>query len=180
VPLARRIPKPGGSIIWILHLIRLRHGTPLASCRTNTKGLRRRDMSRRERIDDAKPPDDNLGGFFTRSAYVPKSRPKPAANIPSVAAAASTLRPAEPPRSGFNWWALFFGPFWYFYKNLWGKGLVLILAAMIAAFVTLAVGGLGSALIWIWAATKANEDYYVYWRGRQRALGNLPDSTTTP
>lgn len=29
------------------------------------------------------------------------------------------MRMQEPNKSGFNWWAFIFGPFWYFYKGLW-------------------------------------------------------------
>jgi hypothetical protein len=80
----------------------------------------------------------------------------------------------EPNKSGFNWWALLFGPLWYFAKGLWGKGLLLLLVAVVAAGITFMIFGIGGWLVWIWAAAKANEDYYIYWRARQQALGNLP------
>lgn len=51
---------------------------------------------------------------------------------------------------------------------------LLLLAALVASGVTFFMLGLGGFLVWIWAAAKANEDYYIYWRARQQALGNLP------
>jgi len=47
----------------------------------------------------------------------------------------------EPNKSGFNWWAFIFGPFWYFYKGLWGKGLLLFLVAIVASSMTFFIFG---------------------------------------
>lgn len=85
----------------------------------------------------------------------------------------------EPPKSGWNWWAFFFSSLWYFYKGLWGKGFALLLAnAFFGGLLGAALGSpdltwLGSLVVAIYAGAKANEDYYIRWRQRQKALGNL-------
>jgi hypothetical protein len=78
-----------------------------------------------------------------------------------------------PRKSGFNWWVLLWGPFWYFYKGMWGRGVMFMGIAFAVALVTFYLMGLPGYLVWIFAAAKANEDYYIFWRQRQQAMGNL-------
>lgn len=62
----------------------------------------------------------------------------------------------EPPKkSGWNWWAFLFGPFWYFYKGMLGKGALLFL---------LSLTGFLAPFMWIYAGLKGNEDYYIRWK----------------
>lgn len=61
----------------------------------------------------------------------------------------------EPKKSGWNWWAFLFGPFWYFYKGMLGKGAILFL---------LSLTGILAPFMWIYAGLKGNEDYYLRWK----------------
>lgn len=56
-----------------------------------------------------------------------------------------------PPRLKWNWWALFFGPFWYFGTGLWIHGVILLT-------ITFLSGGLLLPFVWLYAGLKANED----------------------
>jgi len=93
----------------------------------------------------------------------------------------------EPPKSGWNWWAFFVPPLWCLLKGMWLRGIAFaLLYGGIDSAVNRAVeeGGLAVALGALaisigaraWWALKANEVYYIRWRKRQIALGNLPSS----
>lgn len=56
-----------------------------------------------------------------------------------------------PPRLGWNWWALLFGPFWYIGVGLWLHGILLLTIAFLS-------GGLLAPFVWLYAALKSNED----------------------
>jgi len=56
-------------------------------------------------------------------------------------------------QAGFNWSALFFGPFWYITHGLIAKGIFLIL-------ITIATIGFGLPVIWIYCGIRANSDYF--------------------
>ena len=56
-------------------------------------------------------------------------------------------------QEGWNWAALFLGPFWYITHGLISKGLILIL-------ITIATIGFGLPVIWIYCGIRANSDYF--------------------
>ena len=70
------------------------------------------------------------------------------------------------PKAGWNWWAFLFGPLWYFYKGMFGKGLLLAVVAMLGAFTF----GISTLISWIYAGDKGNEDYYVHRKRITREL----------
>ena len=56
--------------------------------------------------------------------------------------------------TGFNIWVLLFGPFWYLFNGMIGKGILwLVVAALVGSFTF----GLGALLVWIILAFKANK-----------------------
>lgn len=54
----------------------------------------------------------------------------------------------------FNWAALLFGPFWYFYKELWVK-------ATISIAITFLLVGAPIVFFWLYWAIAGNYDYYL-------------------
>lgn len=54
----------------------------------------------------------------------------------------------------WNWPAFLFGVFWYFYRGLWAKALILTLIAIVT-------GGALFIFIWIWCGAAGNYDYYL-------------------
>lgn len=56
-----------------------------------------------------------------------------------------------PPRLGWNWWALIFGPLWYFAVGLWVHGTILLTLAFMS-------GGILVPFVWLYSGLKANED----------------------
>lgn len=58
-------------------------------------------------------------------------------------------------KDGFNWVILFFGPIWYLLNGMIGKGLGLLLLAIVLAPLTF---GIGSIIVWIVAGKKGNKE----------------------
>lgn len=56
--------------------------------------------------------------------------------------------------TGFNVWVLLFGPFWYLFNGMIGKGILWFVVALILASFTF---GIGALVIWIILAFKANK-----------------------
>jgi hypothetical protein len=54
----------------------------------------------------------------------------------------------------FGWAPFLFGPFWYFYKGLWGKGLLYLLIVIFTA-------GTFALLPWIYGSLFGVYDYYL-------------------
>ncbi|AOQ24764.1 hypothetical protein MTAT_04370 [Moorella thermoacetica] len=61
----------------------------------------------------------------------------------------------EKVKEGFNWWVLLFGPLWYLFNGMAGKGIGWLLVAILAGAFTL---GIGAIVVWIVAGAKANAD----------------------
>jgi len=55
----------------------------------------------------------------------------------------------------FNWAALLFGPFWYLYKGMWKKGLLMIVLGVLVG------GGVPLIFFWIYCARAGTYDYYL-------------------
>ena len=55
----------------------------------------------------------------------------------------------------WNWASFLFGVLWYFYKGMWGKGLIMTLAIFILA-------GLPILPCWIYCGIAGNYDYYLF------------------
>ncbi len=64
---------------------------------------------------------------------------------------ASLYHESLPPRLQWNWWAVVFGPFWYFAKGLWVHGVILVSIVFLS-------GGVLLPFVWLYAGLKANED----------------------
>jgi len=63
--------------------------------------------------------------------------------------------------SPWNWAAFLFGAFWYFYRGLWAKGLLYILACI-------STGGLAQVVLFIYAGKFGTNDFYLLRRhGKQ-------------
>lgn len=62
-------------------------------------------------------------------------------------------------KSGWNVWATVFGPFWYFYKGMGSKGLILLL-------ISLATLGIGIIPVWIYCGYRGNRDFYNHIKGK--------------
>lgn len=54
----------------------------------------------------------------------------------------------------FNWAALLFGAFWYLYKGMWMKGLLMIALGFVLA-------GLPFIFFWVYCAIAGTYDYYL-------------------
>ncbi|WP_053104299.1 DUF2628 domain-containing protein [Neomoorella thermoacetica] len=61
----------------------------------------------------------------------------------------------EKVKEGFNWWVFFFGPLWYLFNGLVGRGIAWLIVAILAGTVTF---GIGTIIVWIVAGAKANAD----------------------
>lgn len=61
----------------------------------------------------------------------------------------------EKVKEGFNWVVFLFGPIWYLFNNMVGKGLAWLIVAIIAGYLTF---GIGAIIVWIVAGSKANKD----------------------
>jgi len=59
----------------------------------------------------------------------------------------------EKVKEGFNWVVLLFGPFWYLFNGMVGKGLAWTFVAVLAAAFTVGIGGL---VVWVIAGFIAN------------------------
>jgi len=57
--------------------------------------------------------------------------------------------------SGWNWFAFLFGIFWYFYKGMFKKGVIIFIFAFIASLIFPGLAMLGT---WIYCGFKGNED----------------------
>lgn len=89
----------------------------------------------------------------------------------------------EPPKGGWNWWAFIFGGLWYLVKGMWGKGLLFLLLDVICnelLEIALEAGTGPIIAVGVWVllyrallGRAANEHYYIHWRKRQIALGNI-------
>jgi hypothetical protein len=55
----------------------------------------------------------------------------------------------------WNWASFFFGVLWYFYRGMWGKGLIMTLSIFILA-------GLPAIPCWIYCGIAGNYDYYLF------------------
>lgn len=62
-------------------------------------------------------------------------------------------------KSGWNTHAALFGPFWYFYRGMAGKGLVLLLISLVTL-------GIGIIPVWIYCGCNGNKDLYKYIKNR--------------
>lgn len=58
-------------------------------------------------------------------------------------------------KDGFNWVVLFFGPLWYFFNGLPGKGFGWFLVAVLVGAFTF---GFGAIVVWLIAGVKANTE----------------------
>ncbi len=56
-------------------------------------------------------------------------------------------------KHGWNWFALFIGPFWYIFNGLLKKGIILLVIVIISI-------GLAAPFVWIYCAVRANPDLY--------------------
>ena len=69
----------------------------------------------------------------------------------------------EEKKEGWNWAAFFFGPLWYFYKELFVQGLILVAVWIVVGLIT---GGLGfyfiTPILWIYCGANGNNAYYKY------------------
>ena len=54
----------------------------------------------------------------------------------------------------WNWWAFIFTAFWYFYKGMWAKGLIILCIEMFS-------GGVAIPLAWVYCGVLGNYDYYL-------------------
>lgn len=61
----------------------------------------------------------------------------------------------EKVKDGFNWVVFLFGPLWYLFNGMVGRGIAWLLVAILAGVVTLGIGGI---IVWIIAGAKANGD----------------------
>ncbi|MGE5626656.1 MAG: DUF2628 domain-containing protein [Solirubrobacterales bacterium] len=61
----------------------------------------------------------------------------------------------EKVKDGFNWVVLLFGPIWYLFNSMVGKGVAWLLVAILAGSFTFGIGGI---IVWIIAGAKANGD----------------------
>lgn len=61
----------------------------------------------------------------------------------------------EKVKEGFNWLVFLFGPIWYLFNGMIGKGLAWLLVAALAGAFTL---GIGALVVWIIAGAKANSE----------------------
>lgn len=61
----------------------------------------------------------------------------------------------EKVKEGFNWLVFLFGPFWYFFNGMVGKGFLWLGIAILTGPVTY---GIGAAIVWIVAGAKANSE----------------------
>jgi len=55
--------------------------------------------------------------------------------------------------SGWNWLSFLFGPFWYLFNGLVGKGIILLI-------ITVFTIGFGAPIIWIYCGLRGNSDLY--------------------
>lgn len=62
-------------------------------------------------------------------------------------------------KSGWNFTALLLGPFWYLFRGMKDKGLMLL-------FVVIATVGLGLIPVWIYCGYNANKDFYTYLKNK--------------
>jgi len=70
----------------------------------------------------------------------------------------------------FNLWALLFGAFWYIYKGMWVKGLILLALNIAFSSVDINTGFASLILvsIWVYGIIAGNYDYYRYVRGGKK------------
>lgn len=61
----------------------------------------------------------------------------------------------EKVKDGFNWLVFFFGPLWYLFNSMFGKGIFWILLAVFVGGYTFGIGGM---IVWIIAGAKANKE----------------------
>ena len=60
------------------------------------------------------------------------------------------------PPTKFNIGAFLFGPFYYFYHGMWGKGILYTIVALVLGTSIPIVGGIA---VWVWAGFKHNKEY---------------------
>ena len=54
---------------------------------------------------------------------------------------------------GWNWFSFLFGPFWYIYKGLTTKGIILLIISIITL-------GFGMPIIWFYCGLRGNTDFF--------------------
>lgn len=81
----------------------------------------------------------------------------------------------KPKKSGRNVWAFLFGVLWYWYKGMFGKGLMIWFVGIILEILLYLLIGpagiiIGAFVIAVYCGTHGNEDYYIHWKQRQKLL----------
>ena len=71
---------------------------------------------------------------------------------------AATFKP-----DSFSIAAFFFSAFWYMYKGMWQKGLLLLGVAWLAGFFTLGLGGIA---VGVYAGLTGHRDYLRFYNSR--------------
>lgn len=57
--------------------------------------------------------------------------------------------------SGWNWPAFLFGPFWYLYKGMVMKAILIFVLGSVVAY---AIPGIGALAVWLYCGFKGNDD----------------------
>ncbi len=58
-------------------------------------------------------------------------------------------------RSGWNWWAFLFGPFWYLTNRMFVKGFWLLILTILSCL-------LAMPFVWVYCGTRGNRDRYMF------------------